>query len=123
MQLLKITAITGALALAVGAFGAHGLKPLMDAAQQETFRTGSLYHFFHALALLMISFTAGNSKILYQSFYLFLVGIILFSGSLYLLSTCHIFMVGACRFLGPITPIGGLFYLAGWLNLLRYRPS
>lgn len=123
MQLLKIAGITGAIAVAVGAFGAHGLKPLMDAAQQETFKTGSLYHFFHALVLLVISFTTSNNKILYQSFYFFLVGIILFSGSLYILSTCHIYMAGVCRFFGPITPIGGLFFIAGWLNLLRYRQS
>jgi len=121
MQLLKIAGITGAVAVAIGAFGAHSLKPLMDVAQQETFRTGNLYHFFHALALLIISFTGSSNKILYQSFYFFLVGIILFSGSLYLLSTCHIFTENSCRFVGPITPLGGLFFLAGWLNLLRYQ--
>ena len=120
MQLLRIAAVTGSIAVAIGAFGAHGLKPLMDSAQQETFKTGSLYHFIHALVLLIISLSGNKDKILYQSFYLFLTGIILFSGSLYLLSTCHVFTEGSCRFLGPVTPLGGLFFIAAWLNLLRY---
>jgi uncharacterized membrane protein YgdD (TMEM256/DUF423 family) len=120
MQLLRIAAITGALAVAIGAFGAHGLKPLMDITQQETFKTGSLYHFFHALVLLIISLSGNNDKVLYQSFYLFLIGIILFSGSLYLISTCHVFMDASCRFLGPVTPLGGLLFIAAWINMLRY---
>ena len=117
-SLLKITAFTGAIAVGLGAFAAHGLKPLMDAGQIETFKTGSTYHFVHLLAMFSIAILSKNDKILTRSFYFFLSGIILFSGSLYLLSTKHLFGGDNWNFIGPITPIGGLFFICGWVNLI-----
>ncbi len=117
-SLLKITSITGAIAVGLGAFAAHGLKPLMDSSQIETFKTGSLYHFVHLLAMLLIAILSKNDKILTRSFYFFLTGIILFSGSLYVLSTKHLYGGDMWNFIGPITPVGGLLFILGWLNLL-----
>ena len=117
-SLIKITAITGAIAVGLGAFAAHGLKPLLDAGQIETFKTGSTYHFVHLLAMLSIAILPKNDKILTRSFYFFLTGIILFSGSLYVLSTKHLYGDDMWNFIGPITPVGGLLFILGWLNLL-----
>lgn len=116
---LRIAAISGAIAVAIGAFGSHGLKPFMSLAQEGTFKVGSNYHFIHTLALLVIAFNINKHPKLNWSFNLFLAGIICFSGSLYLLSLKQLFGGDAISFLGPITPIGGLLFIAGWLNLLR----
>lgn len=121
---VKITAVTGALAVALGAFGAHTLKSLIDPAQLETFRTASLYHFIHVLPMLMISLRRGeHHPALDQSFYLWLAGIVCFSGSLYILSIRSLLGLDEIPFLGPVTPIGGVLFIAGWLNLLRYTPA
>ncbi|MBK8350010.1 MAG: DUF423 domain-containing protein [Saprospiraceae bacterium] len=118
---VKIAAVTGALAVAIGAFGAHGLKPLMTESQLETFRTGGWYHILHVMPLLMIALISPKNKILNQSFYLFLGGIICFSGSLYILSTKHLAGGEIWNFVGPVTPLGGLFFIAAWLNMWRYK--
>ena len=121
---VKITAITGALAVALGAFGAHSLKTLIDAAQMETFRTASLYHFIHVLPMVIIALRRGeHHPALDQSFYLWLAGIVCFSGSLYILSIRFLLGLDQIPFLGPITPVGGVLFIAGWLNLLRYKPA
>jgi uncharacterized membrane protein YgdD (TMEM256/DUF423 family) len=114
---IKIVAFAGALAVGLGAFAAHGLKPLLDTAQIDTFKTGSFYHFVHVLAMLVIALISGEFKNIHRSFYLFLAGIICFSGSLYILSTKHLYGGDMWNFVGPITPIGGLFFIMGWLNL------
>lgn len=116
---LRIAAISGAIAVAIGAFGSHGLKPYMSLAQQGTFKVGSTYHFIHTVVLLVIAFNINKYPKLKWSFNLILAGIICFSGSLYLLSLKQLFGGDAINFLGPITPIGGLLFIAGWLNLLR----
>jgi uncharacterized membrane protein YgdD (TMEM256/DUF423 family) len=118
---LAAAAIFGGLAVALGAFGAHGLESITnDEKILHGFRTGVEYQLYHALALLALAGFydklpgnpmkwAGNC---------FITGIILFSGSLYLLTFFKIQGSSAVKFLGPITPLGGLFFIAGWLSLL-----
>ena len=111
-------AILGFLALAIGAFGSHALTPLLIANDRVvTFETANQYHFYHALAMLFLSLLPVSKKtqklhsFIYTSM---LSGVIVFSGSLYLLSISDI------RWLGAITPIGGLFLLFSWGLLIRY---
>lgn len=118
---IKIVAILGALGVGIGAFGAHGLKPYLDVAQTETFKTATLYYFIHIVAMLTIAMNSTRSKANNLSFYLFLAGVVCFSGSLYILSTRHLYGGDTWSFVGPITPIGGLLFIFGWLNLLRVK--
>ena len=104
----------GALAVAIGAFGAHALKNLLEANNRlETFETASKYHFYHALALLFVGllFSYGSPRSMNLSGHFFIWGIIIFSGSLYLLCLTNI------RWLGAITPIGGVLLILGWCAL------
>lgn len=106
---LRIGALTCFVAVGLGAFGAHALKETLQANNsRDLWNTAVLYQFLHGLALLALSYHSVNRAVCY----LFLAGIVLFSGSLYLLA-----LMGA-RWLGPITPIGGLCFLAGWLWLV-----
>lgn len=107
------------LAVTLGAFGAHGLKPILTESQLSTFETGNQYHFLHALAILIIASLSNLIPIkkLKYTFIFILVGIILFSGSLYLLSLRHLIGISHWKFLGPLTPIGGVFFLLGWASL------
>ncbi len=107
-------AINGFLAVALGAFGAHGLEGKISAKMIETWQTGVTYQMFHAGGLFVVAFLAdkiGASAMLNWSGWLMLIGIILFSGSLYVLSTSGI------KVLGAITPFGGVAFLAGWVLL------
>ncbi|MBK6363559.1 MAG: DUF423 domain-containing protein [Saprospiraceae bacterium] len=116
---LRLTAFLGFIAVSLGAFGAHGLKFLLDETQMETFRTGVLYHFIHVVALLAIGLSNKMSRrVLNISSLFFITGIILFSGSLYLLSCRQILGIEHWTFLGPLTPVGGLFFILGWLSLM-----
>lgn len=121
LQLLTI-GILGAIAVAFGALGAHALKGqlqtgLVTPDLLNGFDTGVKYHMYHTLAMLAVILlkTKYTHKFLNWAYYLFFWGIIFFSGSLYLLCTRHIFGAEWLSFLGPITPIGGLFFVGGWL--------
>lgn len=113
--------VFGALAVTLGAFGAHGLEKITtDGKILHGFETATEYQMYHALALLAVA-------ILYDKFpvnamkwagYSFMAGIILFSGSLYLLTFLKIQESSAVKFVGPITPVGGICFIAGWLLLL-----
>lgn len=108
-KFLLIAAVSGFLAVAIGAFGAHGLKPHLTSEAMGWFETGSRYHFYHTLAILAVALLAkGDSKLWNYSGWAFLLGILLFSGSLYVMAVTGI------RVLGAVTPIGGLAFLAGW---------
>ena len=114
----RIFLLSGALLLAaatgLGAWAAHGLEAIIEPAAVATFRTGVEYHFYHALGLLGIGLLIerhGADRWLSGSGWLLLAGIVMFSGSLYLLA------FGVARFLGPVTPIGGLCFILGWLLL------
>jgi len=106
-------AVNGFVAVAAGAFGAHGLKDRLDAARLAPFETGARYHMYHALALVLIGLAAGTLRgtALTASGGAMLAGIVLFSGSLYALA------ITGERWLGAITPLGGLAFLAGWALL------
>jgi uncharacterized membrane protein YgdD (TMEM256/DUF423 family) len=111
---LLIAASNGALAVAAGAFGAHGLEGRLDAHQMEVFQTAARYHMYHALAIGLAALAARAGAASTQAnaaAAFFLAGIILFSGSLYLLSLTGI------RALGFVTPFGGLAFLVGWIAL------
>lgn len=103
----------GFLAVALGAFGAHALKERLSADMLTVWRTAVEYHFYHALALLLVGILlrATPSTSLSASGGCFAVGILLFSGSLYALA------LSGARVLGAVTPLGGLFFLAGWACL------
>jgi uncharacterized membrane protein YgdD (TMEM256/DUF423 family) len=105
-------AIMGGMAVAIGAFGAHALKPILIATgREDTFELAVRYQFYHSLALLLIGVLARHIqvKLLGVSSWFFIAGILIFSGSLYTLSLTGI------TWLGAITPIGGVCFLAGWL--------
>ncbi len=109
---LILGSIIMALGVMFGAFGAHGLKNILSEEMMEIFSTGVQYHFYHAIGLLIVGITAQylpNSSLLYWSGILMVAGIIIFSGSLYLLSTMGL------RWLGAITPVGGVCFILSWL--------
>jgi uncharacterized membrane protein YgdD (TMEM256/DUF423 family) len=118
---LVYAAIFGGLAVALGAFGAHGLERLtVDDKILHGYQTGVEYQMYHALALLATGILAsytGNSWIKWAS-RCFVTGIILFSGSLYLITFLKIQGSTGVRFAGPFTPLGGMFFIIGWLCLL-----
>jgi uncharacterized membrane protein YgdD (TMEM256/DUF423 family) len=101
------------LAVALGAFGAHALKARLSPEMLAIFETGVRYHFYHALGLFAVAWLSERHPgwLVEASGYLFVFGILVFSGSLYVLSATGV------RWLGAITPIGGLAFLAGWLLL------
>ena len=102
------------LSVMLGAYGAHGLKSRLSEDLMNTFQTGVEYQMYHSLALLiagMLAYQWPETQLLRWSGYLFLVGMIMFSGSLYLLSLTGL------RIFGPITPLGGLVLIAAWLLL------
>lgn len=111
---LILGAIAMALAVMLGAFGAHGLKSRLSQEMLDIFETGVSYHFYHAIGLLILGIIARylpDSSLLHWSGWLMVAGILVFSGSLYLLSSSGI------RWLGAITPIGGLCFIASWILL------
>lgn len=111
-------AILMALAVGLGAFGAHGLKGRLDERQMSVYEKAVFYHFVHALGLLIVSFLpkTGTFSQFATSWVcgLLLAGIVLFSGSLYLLA------VTGARGFGAITPIGGVCFIAAWLALAYF---
>lgn len=116
--LVAATLLAG-LAVILGAFGAHGLKTLVSPLQIETFKTGVQYHFYHALAMavaVLISQFIDNKSI-QRSFSLFAIGILCFSGSLYGFTFAEVIGTEGVRWLGIVTPTGGIFFILGWINL------
>ena len=106
--------ISAFLAVALGAFAAHGLKGKLEPEMFAVFEVGARYHMYHALALLAVAWASSRwpGTAVTAAGWLFIAGTIVFSGTLYLLS------VTGLRWLGMITPIGGLAFLVGWLLLL-----
>ena len=109
------------LAVALGAFGAHGIQDRVDAQAYHNWSTAAQYQFYHGLALLGIASLNGRLASRLVSFVriLFLLGILCFCGSLYLLAAREILGIQSLtRVLGPITPLGGLMFIAGWAVIL-----
>jgi len=117
--LYRNIAITGlfltAATIAIGAFGAHGLKNLVDTDAVATFETGVRYQMYHALAIVLLGYVPGPNRLKRVVFLFFIIGIIFFSGSIYLLSLNNILPFDATK-IGFITPIGGLFFITGWIR-------
>ena len=109
----SVGAVFGALGVVAGAFGAHGLKAWVSPELLAVFETGVRYHLIHALALLAVAWasTRWASAAIRAAGWLFVAGILVFSGSLYVLTLTGI------RALGAITPFGGVAFIAGWLLL------
>jgi uncharacterized membrane protein YgdD (TMEM256/DUF423 family) len=113
-RFLLLAAVAAFLAVVLGAFAAHGLKGRLDAPMLEAFQTGNRYHFFHALGLFGLALLAKShpaSRLLGWAGGLMAAGILVFSGSLYLLA------VTGARAWGMVTPFGGAAFLAAWLAL------
>lgn len=117
---LTTGALLAGLAVVLGAFGAHKLKEYLDLAELATFETGVRYQFYHSFALLFTGIIYGSFPFrpvkLASTF--FITGIVLFSGSLYLLSFLNATGTVGLKGIGIITPVGGLFFIAGWACLL-----
>lgn len=117
-RFLKIAALTGALSVMLGAFAAHGLKNLLSAGNLQVFETAVRYQFYHVFALLAVGilYKEFPGKLMAWAGNLFVAGMILFSGSLYLL--CYVKHAAIpLNWLGAITPFGGAAFIAGWVML------
>ena len=121
---LSIVGVLGAVGVACGALGAHTLKNkistgLITADQVNGFDTAVKYQMYHVLAMLAIVILSQSytHKFLKWAFNFFLAGIICFSGSLYFLCTRNLFNADWLKFLGPVTPIGGVLFIVGWMYL------
>ncbi len=111
---LLLGSINALLVVLIGAFAAHGLKARLTVENMAIFQTGVQYHFYHAVGLILVGLIAWHiptSPYLRWSAWLMITGIILFSGSLYVLSITNI------RWLGMITPVGGMAFIIAWLLL------
>jgi uncharacterized membrane protein YgdD (TMEM256/DUF423 family) len=106
-----IVGLAGATAVAFGAFGAHALRGVLDEQGLDLWRTAVNYHFWHALALALVTFAAPPGRSRRIAVPAFTIGIVLFSGSLYALA------LGAPRLVGVITPLGGVAFIVGWIAL------
>lgn len=108
-----IGALSGAVSVALGAFGAHALRERLTPQLLDTFETGVRYEIYHAFAILVVALalTRWSSPLIGYAGWAFVLGTILFSGSLYLLALTD------TRWLGAITPLGGVAFLAGWVLL------
>lgn len=108
---ISIAAINMAIAVALGAFGAHGLKNSVSIQQLEWWQTATLYWFVHGLGLLLVGILIRLNYTTQTTAWLLQIGALIFAGSLYAMT------LGAPRWLGAITPIGGMLMIAGWLWL------
>lgn len=120
-KFLVISALSGSIAVAFGAMGAHLLKGKIDNYSLQVFETGVRYQMYHSLALLMVVLLMDKlkSKQLLFSGYAFIVGILLFSGSLYLLSLRSLIIgMENIVWIGAVTPLGGVAFIIGWIFLL-----
>ncbi|HTQ64839.1 MAG TPA: DUF423 domain-containing protein [Puia sp.] len=116
---LAIASLLGALSVALGAFAAHKLREIFPADAVTIFETGVRYQFYHVFALFVVAIVSEKFKNRSVSWsgYCFIIGILLFSGSLYALAVLRAKDMSAITAVGVMTPIGGLFFIAGWLLL------
>ena len=118
-SILLLICTSGLLAVVLGAFGAHGLKPRLSPYQLMIYEKGVSYQFYHTLAafLAYILYEVKQVRYLLTAAVLFLIGILFFSGSLYILATAGLTDFPT-SLAGPVTPIGGLFFIGGWATLI-----
>jgi uncharacterized membrane protein YgdD (TMEM256/DUF423 family) len=124
-KIILTAAVFGLIAVILGAFGAHGLEGKVSAKSLDNWKTAVDYQFYHTLALLFLAtFSRAKNNLINIAYFSFTIGIFLFCGSLYLLSTREITSFSTA-ILGPITPIGGVFFIIGWIGLflatIRHR--
>ena len=107
--MVRAAALLAAAGVALGAFGAHGLKATLAAVPNgaETWKTAVFYHLLHAAMMVLLALRTGTERV----WWLFAGGVLFFSGSLYLLATLR------WTWLGPVTPLGGVLFIAGWVTL------
>lgn len=112
--------ILGCTAVVLGAFGAHTLKEMIPEKSLLSYKTGILYHFIHTLCGLIVLIMASyfNEKSFIRAFWLFVTGVFLFSGSIYILSLKSVFGLYNLNLIGALTPIGGIFFILGWLQII-----
>ena len=117
---LIIGTVLAGLAVALGAFGAHGLKKVVTPENVAIYQTGVQYQMYHALALVLVGILSERILNSYLSYagVLFVAGIVLFSGSLYLIVSLYAMNKTVPTAVGILTPIGGLFFILGWMCLL-----
>ena len=108
---ISIAALNLAIAVALGAFGAHGLKAIVNSQQLEWWQTATLYWFIHGLGLLLVGILIRLNYATQTTAWLLQIGVIIFAGSLYAMT------LGAPRWFGAMTPIGGILMIVGWLWL------
>ncbi len=125
-KIIGIAALLGGLSVALGAFGAHGLESMVEAGKMQAddiriFETGVRYQFYHTFALLAVGlgYHLLNPKLAKYAVTLFLIGMIIFSGSLYLLTLSEPLLGTRLSWLGAITPLGGISLIVGWIMLFR----
>jgi uncharacterized membrane protein YgdD (TMEM256/DUF423 family) len=129
MNFIKIASISAAIAVVLGAFGAHAFKNLLSPELLEAWRTAVAYQIYHALALLIVGFLSlhpifEGSRALVRSAYAFIVGAVFFSGSIYVLCLSRLYdLPMLAKVAGPITPIGGVFFILGWVLLFLAMPK
>lgn len=118
--MIQVASLFAILAVALGAFGAHGLKKSIEINQLATFEIGVRYQFYHSLGIFLVAILSKEfkSKWLLRAGWLFVLGIFLFSGSLYLLACRELFHIEHWKWLGPLTPIGGTCFIIGWIFIL-----
>jgi|SRR5688572_27658797 len=116
-KLIRIAALFGALSVILGAFGAHTLKSLLTPDQLQSYEIGVRYQFYHAFAILFCGLM--TDKLLASKLNMaagsFIAGILLFSGSIYLLSLKNLIGIENLSWIGPVTPIGGVLFIVGWV--------
>ena len=117
---LIIGTLLAGMAVALGAFGAHGLQKIVDDKTVEVYKTGVQYQMYHALALLLVGILASKmeTSLLNYAGFLFIAGIVFFSGSLYLIASFKAMNKLVPATIGILTPTGGMFFIAGWILLL-----
>ncbi|MFM7822368.1 MAG: DUF423 domain-containing protein [Bacteroidota bacterium] len=120
-NLFKFAGFSGAIAVVLGALGAHALKEVLSPELLASFETGVRYHLIHSLLLLvlatMVKSETYNTKRLVLASKLLVVGMVFFSGSIYLLSTRHLMGADFLKVLGPITPVGGILLISAWFMI------
>jgi len=124
-NIIRVAAVLGMLAVIAGALGAHALNEVLSITQLHDWNTAVEYQFYHVFALLFLSTTHSRSGNNYKksAFYLFTLGIVFFSGSLYLLACRDLLGLNWVNIVGPLTPLGGLLLIFGWLMVVLAAPG
>ena len=118
-KIISTGAAFAGIAVVLGALGAHGLKPLITTEQLLSYETAVRYQMYHAFALMILAVLSTHlpQKNVAFSFYAFVIGVLLFSGSIYLLSLHDLIGLQNYKWLGPITPLGGVSFICGWISI------